>query len=492
MKKKSITIITMLLSYVMLAGTLTGCQDNSGGSTTTQVSDEAQKESLETSEGSEKKGKELTRASYVKQLEEIEALYQKHPDDHDILLQYAQILYTLGDFDESQEILSPLLNGENSSPKAIYLSAQIEYLNGNYSKAEKQYKTLVEEHYDEYGLAAEAGLQMVYYQTNQYNKAKELFVGQDLENPMLNMMKAFGDTAPYQIDWNGKEQTVIPFVTTTPLAVVPIEINGVKMNAFIDTGGNSIMVDETMVSELGIETISNDSGTVAGGTIDFSFGKTDSMKLGEAEIKNVPVTVLSFEGIADAFEGYASDVHAIIGTNVLQQFISTLDYPSGKLILMPRNKVGAEQLDGMLTNLTVLEEVPFTLADSHFMYVKGSINGYKGLNMFVDSGGADEKGTGLFFIKDTMDYLDIPIPSGMTSSTGVGPDSFEAGWVDISSYGLGNLQMKQGVGYYDTSGHSDDLSDITGFIHDALINHDYLKQYKWTIDFDSMTMTFSK
>lgn len=124
------------------------------------------------------------------------------------------------------------------------------------------------------------------------------------------------------------------------------------------------------------------------------------MKLGDVDIKNVPVTLLSFEGISDAFEGYATDIHAIIGTNVLQQFISTMDYPSGQLILMPRNEAGEEKLSDMLAKDTVLEEVPFTLASTHYMYAKGSINGYEGLNMFVDSGGADEKGTGIFFIKE--------------------------------------------------------------------------------------------
>lgn len=486
--------VCLFLCLTLLSVATTGCSKTKESSKETQNEETETEESQSSSETSDSDDAVLSenpRSEYEAKLVEVEELYTKDPDDQDTAIQYSQILYKLGDFDEAQEVLIPYLNEENPSPDIIYLSAQIEYLKGNYSEAENLYKTLVEEYYDEYGMEAETGLQMVYYQTNEYSKASQLFVGQDIENPLLDMMKAFDET-PYQLNWNGNEQTTIPFVTTDPLVVVPIEINGVKMNAFIDTGGSTLMVDEAVAADLGIDSISNESGTVAGGTIDYSFGKTDSMKLGDVDIKNVPVTLLSFEGISDAFEDYATNVHAIIGTNVLQQFISTIDYTTGQLILMPRHEACKEKLGNMLANNTVLEQVPFTLASTHFMYTKGSINGYEGLNMFVDSGGADEKGTGIFFIKETLEFLNIPLPDEMTSSTTVGPDAFEAGWVDISSYGLGKLEVKQSVGYYDTSGHSDDLSDTNGFIHDALINHDYLKKYKWTIDFDAMEMTFSK
>jgi len=111
-----------------------------------------------------------------------------------------------------------------------------------------------------------------------------------------------------------------------PLPVVPIEINGVRMNAFIDTGGHMIIVDEAIAADLGIETVSNDSGTVT---------------------------------------GCATDVYAIISTNVLQQFLPTVDYPSGLLIMMPRNEAGSAQLNDMLANDTVL------ISSGSFFQAKG-------------------------------------------------------------------------------------------------------------------------
>lgn len=92
----------------------------------------------------------------------------------------------------------------------------------------------------------------------------------------------------------------------------------------------------------------------------------------------------------------------------------------------------------------------------------------------------------------TLELLQIPIPE-MNSVSGVAADSsFEQGVFDLSSCGLGNLVIDQGIGKYDTSGHSDRWYDTNGFVGDALIGHNYLKNYKWTIDFDSMKMIFSQ
>lgn len=476
-------ILSVLLGGILIASTLAGCQSSESSAALKrpeETSDVQGEEDTNLSVG-------LSRADLTAQLEEIEPKYKQNLDDEAVALQYAQTLFSLGDFEPAQNVLKPLLKETNPSGEAVYLEAQIQYLNGNYKRAEEQYRYLAQNHQEDYGVAADAGLLMVYYQTNEYSKTRQLFAGQDFENPLLDMMQGFGDTVPYQIDWSGNEQTTIPFVTTEPLPVVPIEINGVKMNALIDNGASSITLDEAMSEELGVDTFSSGEGGVAGGSIGFSFGKTDSMKLGDVNIHNVPVTLISFEGISELFEGYATDVHAVISMNLLQQFKSVIDYPSGRLILFPRNESGEIQLNEMLKNDTVLDEIPFTLAGTHLMFAKGAINGHTGLNFFVDCGGSSDKDISTWVYKNTMDYLKIPIPE-MVPASDVGGD-FEEGLFN-ASYGVGKLQVEDGVCSYDTSGHSDDLSDDTGFVNDAMISHHYLKNYKWVIDFDTMTMTF--
>lgn len=307
------------------------------------------------------------------------------------------------------------------------------------------------------------------------------------------MMKAFKDKQPNQIDWNGKSETVIPFITTEPLPVVPVEINGKRINAVIDTGGPMFTIDQKLAKELGIKTASKNENEFAGGnTVETGFGQADSLTIGDVNIKNVPVMLGPFDGFEEGLKDY--DVHGIIGTGVLKEFVPTMDYLSGQLILRPRNEVGRENLNKMLADDKILEEMPFTLAAIHFMYGKGSANQKSGLNYFIDSGLGDEKGAGIILPKETIDSLKIPMPElnkAPEGQGGMGGSDYKEGHFDISSYGLGNLQLKNGIGYYFTGGVLD-YDEEVGFVSDGLISHHYFNKYKWSIDFDSRKMTFSK
>lgn len=490
-KQLTTKIMSALLCTGFLVSTLTACQ--AADSSSQQVSakeSEAEKTTL-SSETLTAAENEHTREYYQKQLETAEQQYNRDTENEAYALQYAQALFSLGSFDQAQEIIAPLMNNKQPLPEASYLSAQIHYLNGNYDTAEELYNGLLEEHSDSFGQKATVGLQMVYYQTNQYSKTQELSMeDDDSTKPLLDMMQAFGSGDPYQIDWNGKEKTAIPFTITDPLPIIPIEVNGVKMNALIDTGGDNLVVDQKKTAELGIDTIAQDTGSFAGGnTADIGFGKAESLSMGGIDIHNIPVMIGPFDGFTDAFPNI--DIHAIIGTNVLQQFIPTMDYTTGQLVLRPRNEVGQSQLKEEQKTEEITEKIPFTLASTHYMFAKGSINGYDGLNMFVDSGLAAEDDAGMILPEETMDLTDIPMPELEDAvGGGMGGSDYQEASFDVDSYGLGNLQLKNGRGFYFT-GDTLDMYDDTGFITDALISHNYLKQYKWTIDFDAMDMTFS-
>lgn len=298
-----------------------------------------------------------------------------------------------------------------------------------------------------------------------------------------------------QINWNGKEESAIPFVTSEPLPVVPVEINGKRINAFIDTGGAMFVADSKLTKELGIKTASKKEGTFQGGNIvEVGFGQVDSLTIGDVNMKNVPVMMGSFEGFEEAFKGKASNVHGVIGTSVLKEFIPTIDYSSGQLVLRPRNEVGMANANKMLANDKVLEEIPFTLASTHYMYAKGSTNQKSGMNFFMDSGFANGEDAGMQLPKETMDLAGIPMPELKSASegqsSGMGGSDYKDGTFEISSYGLGSLQLENGFGNY-TTGEESRYYEEVGFFEDGLIGHNYLKNYKWSIDFDSRKMTFS-
>ena len=495
-KSKKIRLIALLMCSIMLLGTLTACT-GSGNANAEKPADsetaatsapDPASEQPETTVEAETLG--YTRIDLEADLADAKQRYDANPDDSGAVYEYAQLLYQNADFEAARTILDPLLQEESPAPEIVYTAANVEYVLGNYAKAEELYRYLVQNHNEDMGLAAEAGLQMVYYQTNEYSKASGLFAGQDFENSFLDMMKAFGDDTPYEMDWHGQEEAIVPFVVGDPLPVVPIEINGVRLNAVIDTGAPMLLVEETIASDIGIESISKDIGEGASGADEIAYGKAGSVNLGGIDIQNIPVLIASVQG----FSGYFDiELNAIVGTNFLQQFMPIMDYATGQLVLIPRTEEGKNHTEQLLSEERILEEIPFSLAATHYMYAKGSLNGYENLNMFIDSGLEDVNGESVVLSKLTMELLNIPIPelsAVPADKGGLGEEGFESGRFGLSSCGIGNLQQTGGLGVYDTSDVVSVLTNGLGIMSDVLISHGFVKHYKWFMDFDSMTMTF--
>lgn len=491
--KKNWKMRQLLLSLYMVAAVVVsaGCSANKQAE-----SAESKKQTATTETQVNKKENKNTRVSFQKDLKKLKQRYKKNPNDKSNLLKYARTNYSLGNFNKAEKLVLPLIKDKNPDPEAMLLAAEINYVNGKYSESESYYNALLKDHKKTHGMQAEAGLQMVYYQTGQFNKAKDLFTDQkDLENPILDMMKAFEDAKPYDIDWDGKTSTTIPFAKSGAGVYVPIEVNGVKMNAFVDTGADGLTIDQEKASELGIESVSETEGQFAGGkTSKIGFGRTDKLKLGAVDIKNVPTMLGSFEAWKDDpnFQE-AGNVHAVIGTNVLKQFIPTIDYLGKELTLAQRSEAGRTKMEEQQKDDQLEAKVPFTLSGTHYIHGKGTINNSKNLNMFVDSGFITESGPGINLSKETMDFTNIPLPKlEKPKVAGMGGGDFKEGYFDVDSYGFDDLKIDEAPGLYETGDVLSGMVDVTGFVTDAMLGENYLKQYKWTLDFDEMTMNFRK
>ena len=141
-------------------------------------------------------------------------------------------------------------------------------------------------------------------------------------------------------------------VDLTGIAMVPVaehplteyfpafnaEINGQTLTAHIDTGGAFLHMGRDRAAALGIKTVK--AGKVRAHLnmmrVDASYGVAERFVLGDVVLHNVPVDVLStLEGESDL---------VIFGTNVLEQFLSTLDYPRRRLILSKRGDASAPSI----------------------------------------------------------------------------------------------------------------------------------------------------
>lgn len=114
-------------------------------------------------------------------------------------------------------------------------------------------------------------------------------------------------------------------------------------------------------------------------------GQVNSLRLGAAQLTNVPITILPIKRLSSVFWDRGVILGGAIGTAMLRQFLATLDYGQGRLILRERSPKGRQQFQTAIDQKSTVE-VPFVLEYTHLMTVRGSLNDKRGLTAFVDSG----------------------------------------------------------------------------------------------------------
>jgi hypothetical protein len=209
--------------------------------------------------------------------------------------------------------------------------------------------------------------------------------------------------------------------------------------------------------------------------LDASYGIAERFVLGDIVLHNVPVDVLS------SLEGEADFV--IFGTNLLEQFLSTLDY-SGRRLILSRRRDGSAGAE----HLTLLPSggisVPFYLWSDHYMFARGGFDQRRDLNLLVDSGlvvlGPDGRGgtRQASFTSSKRKLREWEVPDAE-----IAKEYFET----AGPLSLGPLQEDRPFVVVAAAGDT----TFGGVRIDGLISHAFLKRYAWTIDFDSRHYLFT-
>jgi len=441
--------------------------------------------------------KEKMRADLLAEIEELEPLFKKNPADREIRFKYGNLLYQAGEFWRARDAAAVLAESSDPSVDALELAARLEYLTGNYEQAEALYDRLIAatEGKMQRQIMAKVGQLFTYYQTNQFRKVKGLNFPAGVQLPNAKIMEAFDET-PYQKEWQNEEKVAaVPFLMTDPLPVMSLEFNGVPIQVFFDTGADMFCLDNEIVTALGIEWVARAKGSFGGGKqSEIGFGKVDSVKLGQVTLKHVPIMIMPTKRFSKAFQKGRYTIGGIIGTAALHQFLSTVDYKNERLILREKTDANARKWRDEIKG-RIADEVPFVLAISHLMMVRGSLNDRERLTFFVDSGLAGDKEDQPSFAApiQTLKYAGIPEPERKINedSVGGGGGVWASGEFFIKKLGLGNLVQTNLKGEYGS--RTPETYWSMGFIQDGLISHRFLRQYSsWTLDFDSMTYIFEK
>jgi tetratricopeptide (TPR) repeat protein len=439
---------------------------------------------------------ELLRSNYEEELSKTKSLIENNPDDIDSKIHLAHVHYYLGQFEESKKVITEVINQGESSFDNTLLLAKINYLEGNYETA----IDLIEKEIQksprniDIRLNGEQVLMYSYYQTNQFDKMKNLKVLKYIPpaTEMIKWFNSFEGEAPYQIDWNGNEYAEVEFSQTNPIPVFQVELNGREMTFILDTGGDSIVLDNQTAKELGIEQVASVEGEGGGGLkADVGLGRADSLKLGDVTIKNVPVNIIATRRFSSIFSeeiGEEVVVEGVLTTKVFQQLFGTVDYENKKLVFRPKT---AASKNAFLNEISSEEyvESSFYLTATHMMMTPGTIKG-RPVMFFMDSGLEDEYGASLSIQKKTLLDLGIPVPETAVNPSdigGLGGAGYEIGHAEVGGVGIGSFIQEDQLALYDPG--MDNMYWGHGFITDALLSHNYLKNYdSWTLDFHNMKM----
>ncbi len=254
-------------------------------------------------------------------------------------------------------------------------------------------------------------------------------------------------------------------------------INGHAITAHLDTGGAFLLMGPQRAAALGIRTANAGTGRahLNLSRVEMSYGIAERFVLGGAVLHNVPVEILStLTGEND---------WVIFGTNVLERFLSTMDYPNRRLILSRRGDgpAGAEHL-AMLPSGRV--PVPFYLWSDHFMFARGGLGERRDLNFFVDSGlvSLHPDGTGgtrqASFTSSARRFKEWGI-----SGADINRDVFES----RDPLSLGSLREERPLFVVGAAGDT----TFGGVRIDGLISHAFFKRHTWTIDFDRHEYRFA-
>ncbi|MEU7151162.1 retropepsin-like aspartic protease [Streptomyces sp. NPDC045456] len=276
------------------------------------------------------------------------------------------------------------------------------------------------------------------------------------EHPMT--IKAVGSvTLPFQ------DHPLAPY-----LPAVEGTLNGHRTLLHLDTGGTFLVMSTRRATELGITSLPNGRSSHGVTRTQARTGTVREVKLGSATLTNVPVDILpTLTGPQDI---------VIMGTNLLERFLPTINTPAGHLLLTPRGQHAP--LDGT--------RVPFYLWADHYMLARGGYGPRRDLTFFIDSGLVhlleDEHGT--------------PRQAAVLATR-----SQYRSW-GISRADLKTTSLKAAhplrLGPLEQPGHllsitptrSAPWSRFGGITVHGLLSQAFLAEYAWTLDFDRFEYTF--
>lgn len=212
--------------------------------------------------------------------------------------------------------------------------------------------------------------------------------------PLLNQTGSQMDTAaalqyaalagiPYQV--SGPESSRAPVVSIDPLPITEVSANGgAPVLVYWDTGSEVFNFTKDLADELGLTAVSSATGVTGGQEVTLYYGVLESLRIGEIEVRNIPVQWTAQAGFPAPPPGL--NVVGVIGNVLFYHFLTTLDYQGRGLVLRQKSEAAQCALQAAASR-EGYRPLPLWIADTKFPCTLGSLNGFGPHVISMDTGG---------------------------------------------------------------------------------------------------------
>ena len=393
----------------------------------------------------------------------------------------ADALFKAGKFPEAEKAYSEVVAVDPKSAPAELRLGQLALYSNRLDDAEKHLRKALE--LDPSTKKAKSALAEVFHRRDEFEQAAPWYREAGDEAKAAEM-ESYKGVSPYQID--GPPVTTVKLVATDPLPVVKVKVNnGEAVDFLIDTGGPEVVLEKDFAKQMGVQSVATTTGTFAGGQHAEVTHYRASLTLGDLAIKNVPVIMLPLPEVG------GRKIYGILGTELLYQFLATLDYPGGQLILRRRSAEGLKQFEKQAESKHLIV-IPFWMAGDHFMVAWGRVNQAAPALLFIDTGFS--KG-GFLCPESTLKEAGITpaTPPSTTDEKAAAdapakPPAEVPFVVDRLSLGEASGEKINGL----TNIFPPSLEYAFGFRIAGLISHQFFRPYAVTFDFSGMRLFLAK
>ena len=373
---------------------------------------------------------------------------------------------------EAATAVHSIINDEPGNSKARHLQIITSFVMGKYKECLSQY-ALLDKKYDRYDELSTVILE-AYKHLNRLKKAAA-FAKKTNQPELICAWLEKQSRSPMIVKLN--KVTVIPFDKNHFLyefmPAVPIKLNGKSFLGHLDTGGSFLAMSPRTAESLNIDVAPVKEGIANFTKVMVSMGIVNKLKLGDAELTNVPVA--SIPSLTGQLENLV-----IIGTNILEQFLTTWDNDRERLILSPR---GDDKTRNEHFNLIPgdQKEMDFYLHSDHYLFAHGGIGNFD-LLYKVDTGlvTADSRGKqpaieiaaedishfGFEEVVEERQFVDCPVPISL-------------GLVEDTGHVILVRQKKT-------------FLNFQGIEATGNLSFGFLKNFVWTLDFDNFKWFLTK